>query len=205
MRTAVKAGIFLLALLIAEVVFKSCRKPETYYSRFDKVFAEVVNRKGNDIEYVGEFATVPDSTYLIQANFTDQRWTHLIAPPSFLLGSAYAYQEFNYYYNRSRLKSITIKTVNDWNDTFPSGSDITAQCIFGILANDLADSTAAGLITSFNKNVEETGGRDRSINYSFFIKPIAKPKAGGPHSFVLSIELEDGRILEDTSLPFFVK
>ncbi|MGZ5243511.1 MAG: hypothetical protein ACXWW0_06455 [Bacteroidia bacterium] len=203
-----KSLAFILLLVVADVILVSCYKSKTYKYQYSRVLLEVMNAESAASErYLG----IDGDSVNVQNMFFD---VHLVSDiiakaniaPSLFLSPAMAFQpNKDYYINTSRLKSIKILSLSNYNDSLPAGSDITGKCTFGFGNRYAAGAfTAAEFIEKYNTFIKENEKilAPHIPSQMFWFRVKANPHIPSSQKMLIAIELEEGKTLQAESITF---
>jgi hypothetical protein len=208
-RIITKAIAFLLLLIAVDVAFVSCYKSKTYNYKYARALLEVMEADS----LAGErYLAIDGDSVKAQKLFMDvYLGSDIIAranvAPSLFIGSAMAMQpNEDYYINKSRLKNINVTTLTKYNNSFPANSDITANCSFGFERTRYSGNlyTATDFVEKFNKHIQANEKIfDAHIpSEMFWFRFKESAQMPGTQQMKITIEMEDGSILESESLRF---
>jgi hypothetical protein len=200
---------FLLVLFLADVAFISCYKSQTYKYKYANLHLEIMDASETTERYLAlDHDSLSVKNLFLDVNLTSDLIAKAAAPKALFLSSATAMSpNQEVYINTSRIKSIKVITLANYNNHFPVNSDITGNCLFGFSGARYNNNAfpADAFIEKYNQYIAENESvRDSHIPSATFWFRFKEEPALLPSTqqMEITIELEDGSVLQDESLIF---
>lgn len=195
------------SLLLFTISLMGCHKGYSYYMYKD-ITTDLEHRPDPELPPVmlNELDTANADNFSARVVFeimnVDRRYAS-----RFLMGNAvYAFQyDYPTFENiEGEISDIRIVSLFDYNNDFPSGSDVSGACLFSTSPLTILDDKAVNKQTLIASSHNYGKGSMEGYFHQFYFYPPVVT-TGSRQQFVIEVVMEQNTIVRDTTAEFFLK
>lgn len=182
--------LFILALALG-VTFNSCCKGYEY----ELIFIHSFNLENDEIS---DADSIPKNKYGIHIDLINRKYISQTYNP--FINQSYAFSCGGHYTNKDEINSISIETLNNFNNIYSENSDISNEFTASsdqLYSQNSDSTTIVEMLGLVNDKDDFRVGRVEINSLDFHLKSDTVFNAS--HQFVVTINLSNSKVLIDTT------